>query len=318
MRSFPVVDGHSDTLLQLMHYFGENPGPKLEWERAVITPDALKEGGVAVQFFAVCTACLVDKDLAAASDAMIGVYDRIVKERADRFQAVRSLEDIKAARESGKVAALLAMEGLEPAGGTLEGIRQLYDRGVRAAALTWSHANPFADGIDEDSGRGVTPLGVEAIAEMERLGMLLDVSHLSVPAFWKAAESVTKPFVATHSNARKLCGHKRNLDDEQLREVARHGGMTGINFFSNFLVNEGLAKMSDVVAHIDYIAGLIGPQHVGIGTDYDGCSPLPEGCVGPRCYPRLAEELLKMNYSESIVFDIFAGNWLRVLEQTVR
>jgi len=313
---FPVADVHNDTLLQFMQGFEGNACPALDWSACAITPQRLLEGGVAMSCFAICQGCLPHLDPVWMADRMIEMYHKMVRE-TPAFLPVFTYADVERALLEGKVAAVLAMEGME-ACVNAAGVQTMYDKGVRIASLAWNRATVFADGMEGNLGRGVTAEGKKAIGEMERLGMVLDVSHLTPQAFWDVVEIAQKPFLATHSNAKKLCGHGRNLDDSQLVALARAGGVAGVNFYTSFLVDEGAASEADLLAHIDYISGHVGSQHVGIGTDYDGCGSLPQGCEDPRCFPRLAESLLRLGYAEDDVRGIMGGNNIRVCKAVWR
>ena len=154
---------------------------------------------------------------------------------------------------------------------------------------------------------------------MERLGMVVDVSHLSNKGFWDVMEIAKKPIVASHSNALALCSHPRNLSDDQLKALKKNGGVTGINFCASFLENNSNATLDDIVRHIEYINGLIGEGHVGFGSDYDGVdNNLPKGGENPSCFDAIAERLLKLNYSEKSVSDICHGNFLRVFKEVLK
>lgn len=227
LRNLRIVDAHCDTLWaapkQRRDFTKRSVHGHLDIPR-------LQEAGVALQFFALFS------DPAHGSHG----YTRKALQMIDLFyQAVNKTEafwpllwrdQIERIRAGDGVAGLLAIEGGEALGGSVEILRCFYRLGVRSVGLTWNGRNELADGqLETGTGGGLTRAGVKIVAEMERLGMLIDVSHLSDPGFWHLLEVTTAPVIASHSNARSQCNHLRNLTDEQIRALARRGGFIGIN-----------------------------------------------------------------------------------------
>lgn len=212
------------------------------------------------------------------------------------------------------ISAFLSLEGGEPID-SLETLRMLYRLGVRCAALTWNHSNHIAAGVlEQDAARGLTAFGKTVVAEMERLGMLVDVSHLNERSFWDIAALAKKPFIASHSNARALCGHPRNLTDAQFLHVVKTGGCVGINLYPLFLSDSGRADIAAVVAHIEHFMALGGGENIGIGADFDGVDALPEEICGVQDVGRIFDALLQRGYSEEAVWKIAYKNFERVLQ----
>ncbi|MEI7745098.1 MAG: membrane dipeptidase, partial [Chloroflexota bacterium] len=175
---------------------------------------------------------------------------------------------IRAAIDAGKIAFVLAFEGLEPVGSSLEVLDTFFRLGVRIASLTWNRRTMFADGIGERAtGGGLTTLGVEAVAEMERLGMIVDVSHLADAGFDHLASVATRPFIASHSSCRALNAHPRNLDDARIRVLAERGGFLALNGFGGFLAERD-ATIADYVDHVAHAVSVAGADHVGLGLDF--------------------------------------------------
>lgn len=202
-----------------------------------------------------------------------------------------------------KAATLLAIEEGGAIDGSLEALRCLYELGVRAMTLTWSNRNDIADGINEEAtGSGLTLFGKQVVAEMNRLGMLVDVSHISTAGFWSVIETSTKPIIATHSNAKSLCSHPRNLNDEQIKALAQNGGLAGITFAGQFLEEDWRnACIESVYKHIDYMLNLIGnDDHIGFGSDFDGISHPPYNIQGVQDYKPLIEYLSRYYGNETI------------------
>lgn len=218
-----------------------------------------------------------------------------------------------------KAATLLAIEEGGAIDGSLEALRCLYELGVRAMTLTWSNRNDIADGINEEAtGSGLTLFGKQVVAEMNRLGMLVDVSHISTAGFWSVIETSTKPVIATHSNAKSLCSHPRNLNDEQIKALAQNGGLAGITFAGQFLEEDWRnACIESVYKHIDYMLNLIGnDDHIGFGSDFDGISHPPYNIQGVQDYKPLIEYLSKY-YSDETINKITHQNVINLLQKVL-
>lgn len=219
-----------------------------------------------------------------------------------------------------KAATLLAIEEGGAIDGSLEALRMLYELGVRAITLTWSNRNDIADGVNEEcSGGGLTTFGRQVVAEMNRLGMLVDVSHIATAGFWDVIETSTKPIIATHSNAKTLCSHPRNLNDDQIKAINANDGLIGITFAGQFLEEDyNNACIDSVYRHIDYMLNLLGnDDHVGFGSDFDGISHPPYNIHGVQDYKPLVEYLQSKNYSDSTIEKITHKNVLNLLSKVL-
>jgi membrane dipeptidase len=184
--------------------------------------------------------------------------------------------------------------------------------------LTWNYRNQIADGVaDAITGGGLTPFGKNVVTEMNRLGMMVDVSHLSETGFWDVIGISAAPIIASHSNAKKICNHRRNLTDEQLLALMKNGGVTGINLCPDFICSDTKASMKHVIEHIEYIVALTGEDTIGLGADYDGIDATPEGLEGVQCINNLLNELLRLNYSETLVNKLAGQNFLRVIKRVL-
>lgn len=255
------------------------------------------------------TLCLLDK------------YNQEIKklhENGIDVLQVRTAEDAGNVLKH-KAATLLAIEEGGAIDGSLEALRCLYELGVRAMTLTWSNRNDIADGINEEAtGSGLTLFGKQVVAEMNRLGMLVDVSHISTAGFWSVMETSTKPIIATHSNAKSLCSHPRNLNDEQIKALAQNGGLAGITFAGQFLEEDWRnACIESVYKHIDYMLNLIGnDDHIGFGSDFDGISHPPYNIQGVQDYKPLIEYLSKY-YSDETINKITHQNVINLLQKVL-
>jgi membrane dipeptidase len=285
------------------------------------------EAGVSGQFFA----CYVEPQFIPyqALERTLQLADQFYG-AADSFPElmIRATgpDGIWKAHREGKVAGILTVEGGEALQGSLAVLRALYRLGVRALTLTWNFRNALADGVDETrTGGGLSNFGVEVVREMGRLGMLVDVSHLTEAGFWQVMEEARGPVVATHSNARAVCDHRRNLTDEQLKALAAKGGVTGLNAAPGFVTKDAYktgpdgrlikATISALLDHADHIIGLVGPDHVGLGLDLDGISRTPEDFEDVTCLPLLTQGLFERGHSAETVRAILGGNFLRAMDE---
>ena len=311
-----IVDAHCDTLWAAPR---EKRALHERSERGHLDLPRLQEAGVYIQFFAVFS----DPSHAAAgftADAL-GMIETFYESAEASRGSLRPLlwrDDLDGAPQAGQVFGLLSLEGGEPLHGRVDVLRSFFRLGIRAMGLTWNHRNELADGqLESESGGGLTRRGRAVVREMERLGMVIDCSHLSDAGFWDLMSQTTGPVIASHSNARALCPHPRNLTDEQIAAIGERGGVIGINFFPPFLRRDEDASIADVIRHVEYIAGRVGVQAVCLGSDYDGISRTPVGLEDCTKLPALAEELLRLGYSEDDVRAIMGGNMVRLLKHVL-
>ncbi len=261
----PIADAHNDLLLACMH----------RRERGVADPfgddwlPGLRAGGVVFQVLPIFTEeQFVGEAALRRTLEIIALAHEIADVHRADVAIVEHGSDIDSVIDSGRIALLLALEGAEPIGSSLSMFETMFRLGVRLASLTWNRRTMLADGTAETgTGGRLSSLGMEAVAEMDRLQMVLDVSHLSDAGLQHVTELSAAPFVATHSSCRALCRHPRNLTDEQIRSVASSGGFVGINAFGAF-VSETTPTLEGFVDHIAHAARLAGDEHVGIGADF--------------------------------------------------
>lgn len=258
-----------------------------------------------------------------------------VEDNAGDIEIARSLADIKRINQQGKIAVVVALEGAEPAGADLSTLRLLYRLGLRIASLTHARRTLFGDGNFENETRGgLSHIGRKAVKEMNRLGIIVDVTHASDQTAWDILETSTKPVIASHSNARAVQHHERNLTDDMIRAIARTGGVVGVVAVPSF-VTDGEPTITRWVDHLEHIVSLVGIEHVGVGADFFhygwsvGAAPgIAEidwglmsasvrtefaGMLTPRDLPALTAELLKRGFSEGDLSKIYRGNYFRVM-----
>lgn len=304
-------DCHCDTLgvFDDADFFGNGELSNISYKR-------LRQGNVGLQTFAVCVPDADGKRSYERGMGLISAYKRMTS--YEGILSITGRSSLTQCTDRHVLGALLALEGCDMLGGEPDGIYELYNMGVRMLSLTWNNSNPFSGGISENK-EGLSDKGKELLKICEEIGILVDTSHISQRGFWDIAERATRPFVATHSNAKHICKNKRNLDNGQLLEIRDSGGCVGINFYPPFLNDSGSASADDVIRHIEYMAGLIGTRHVAIGSDFDGVdNNLPRGICGPQDLCKIAEALLRLNYTEEDTEDICGKNLIRVLNDVLK
>lgn len=296
---YKVCDAHCDTLSHLVS------GGTLE--NATITPERLAAGGVSLQVFA----------LFATYGRGIEPYEkaRRMLSAAGEFPVPVLTGALPAALPDAPTG-VFSIEGGEILQGSLERFAE-FDAAarVRMIALTWNFENEIGHPAKNGPEGGLKPFGLSLVREMNRKGVLCDVSHLNEAGFWNVIEHSTLPPVASHSNARALCEHTRNLTEAQIRAVIEKKGYIGVNFYSAFLANGRAATLEDVYRHVDAILQLGGEDVVGFGSDFDGIDAWPEGLANPADFPALLDFLAaRGGYAPEVLEKIAGGNLFRVLK----
>jgi membrane dipeptidase len=304
-----IVDTHNDVLNAI-----EGQGREFAVRSEVGHSDLPRflESGMRLEFFSCFLPPEYKPERALAQQlAIVDRFWRVVGDDREHFRPVLSRADVLALDRDPRIGALISLEGAE-AIVSLAALRMFFRLGVRCIALTWNERNHLADGVGvEDGGGGLTELGLAVVAEMQRLGILFDVSHLHRRGFWHYVEHSEGPFIASHSNASAVFEHRRNLDDEQIRAIAARGGSIGLNFHPGF-VRDG-ATVEDVVDHAVHIFDLVGDEHVHIGSDYDGIEQTPTGLEDVTRLGALADALVRRGYGEDTVRRVMGENMRRIL-----
>lgn len=296
---YKVCDAHCDTLSHLVS------GGTLE--NATVTPERLAAGGVSLQVFA----------LFATYGRGIEPYEkaRRMLSAAGEFPVPVLTGALPAALPDAPTG-VFSIEGGEILQGSLERFAE-FDAAarVRMIALTWNFENEIGHPAKNGPEGGLKPFGLSLVREMNRKGVLCDVSHLNEAGFWDVIEHSTLPPVASHSNARALCEHTRNLTGAQIRAVIEKKGYIGVNFYSAFLAGGRAATLEDVYRHVDAILQLGGEDVVGFGSDFDGIDAWPEGLANPADFPALLDFLAaRGGYAPEVLEKIAGGNLFRVLK----
>ncbi len=284
----------------------------------------LRAGGAGAVFFvAYVSAAYVGaaRGSARAHQVIDTIRNDIVGRNAKDFVLATTADQIEAARKQGKIAALIGLEGGHAIENNLGLLRAFHQRGVRYMTLTHSNTNGWADssGDINDAAithhNGLTDFGKDVVREMNKLGMMVDISHVSDKTFFDALAVSQAPIIASHSSCRALANAPRNMTDQMIQDLAKKGGVVQVNFYCNFLTNAKPphATLTDVVAHIDHIRQIAGIGAIGIGSDFDGIDCAPEGLEDVSKFPNLTRALLERGYSAEDIRKIYGGNLLRVM-----
>ncbi|MBD2870661.1 dipeptidase [Paenibacillus arenilitoris] len=306
-----IVDFHCDVLCKLLlddklTFHGGKPGT------LDVTYERLKSAGVALQTFAVYIPASMNGRLEPILESLDRFHQSVLS--CEDMRWVRTSADLESCLNDGKIGALLSLEGVDGLQGNLSLLRIMHQLGIRAAGLTWNHANWAADGAMEARGAGLTAKGRAFVEECNHLGILVDVSHLSERAFWDVAELSTKPIIASHSNSRSVCDHPRNLTDEQIKRIIAMRGLIGITYVPWFVSKEENVTVDDILIHIERICELGGAEQVMLGSDFDGIDRYVTELTHPAEVWRLREAVLR-RYSASVADRLMSGNALRFLSR---
>jgi membrane dipeptidase len=356
-ESSPVIDGHNDLPWELHEKWGSDPkhADLRSLQKEFHTDLArMKQGGVGAQFWSAWVAYDATRSTLPDFLAQIDLIHRLVAAYPDELAMAATARDVERIRETGRIACLIGVEGGHAIDGSLANLRLFHELGVRYMTLTHTETISWADSsTDEAKHDGLTPFGEEVVREMNRLGMLVDLSHVSDATMRDALRVSAAPVICSHSSAKAIADHPRNVSDELLAAIGAQGGVVMVNFFPGFVVpssaavlreglvfkreqmgkgltGEALSKamdewrakhplergtVRDVCDHVDHVAHLAGFEHVGLGSDFDGIPVAPAGLEDVSCYPAISAELLARGWSEGNLKLLLGGNVLRVLRQ---
>ncbi|HWX56707.1 MAG TPA: dipeptidase [Verrucomicrobiae bacterium] len=364
-----IIDTHADTP---QRFLDENfdLGQDTPVSAGHIDLGKIKQGNLGAEFFSIW----VEPDFRGhyarrTLDLIDSVYQQAAR-HPDQMTMAFTADDIARAHEHHKFAALMGIEGGHSIENDIRLLREFYRLGVRYMTLTWSNTNEWADSSgDSDNATvrhhgGLTPFGKDVVREMNRLGMMIDISHVSDDTFYQAVETSRAPVIASHSSSRALTNHPRNMTDDMLRAVARNDGVVMVNFYSAFVDQDYLKASSDpakvterdaaveafktqhahadgspvtydeyaplekkwaaqfprpplrsLMDHIDHIAKVAGIDHVGLGSDFDGVTSLPQGIDSVADLPRITQALYDLGYNREQIQKVLGGNLLRVMRK---
>lgn len=364
-----VVDTHNDVLQRVME--GEDISVRTTKGHSDLV--RWKEGGLDIQMFSVWVPPEKIPHSYEYADAMIDSLESLAKRNPNTMGIARNSSEIESLLKKNKFVAMMGMEGAHPIEDStidekleMQKLQHFYERGVRYITLTWNNSVSWAssasfetDTANRNARKGLTEFGKQIVRKMNELGIMVDISHVGEQTFWDVMKTTSKPVIASHSSIYNICPHRRNLKDEQLKAVAKNGGVVFINFNPGFIDSSYARKeklirdnhqkeidelkknftgnqfelnkktsellhdeyekirppLSLLIDHIDYAAKLIGAEHVGIGSDFDGINAVPQEMDDVTFLPNITRELLKRGYSEDDVKKILGGNFLRVLKE---
>ena len=320
-KQVPLVDGHNDYPWALRQNNVERdlnkldirmPQPKLHTDIP-----RLRAGGVGGQFWSVYVpANMAGPAAVRATFEQIDVVHRMVRKYPDTFELALTAADVERIFKAGRIASLIGMEGGHSIDNSLAVLRMFYGAGARYMTLTHSANIRWADsGTDKPNVSGLSRFGEEVVREMNRLGMLVDLSHTSADAMHDAIRVSEAPVIFSHSDARALNDHGRNVPDDVLQVLPRNGGVVMVTFVPGFLTRAGKATLADVANHMDHVRKVAGPDHVGIGSDFDGIETVPVGLEDVSKYPALTAELLRRGWPEGDIRKALGANVLRVMRR---
>jgi len=314
-KNFLIVDAHEDIAFHLNYFKRDFANPSTP---CMITLPWLKEGNVRLVFNTIFVHPKQKPENTVQSALeQLSKYEEIYKQFTEDVYQVKTAEDLSKFGQNSRIGFLTLMEGADPIE-EVDKLYEFYDRGVRVIGLAWNDKNQYASGNDTEDG--LSEEGVRLINKMNDLGITLDLSHLNEKCFWEAVELTSLIPIATHSNARAITDHPRNLRDEQLRAISERDGVIGIVLYNYFLkIGDKTPTLEEVFSHADYMVNLCGEDHVGIGSDMDGAriEDFPEGLKTIADLPKIAEFFVRKGYSEDRVKKIMSGNFLRVLKSNL-
>lgn len=358
-----VVDTHNDVVQRILN--GEDISGRTNHGHSDLP--RFKEGGVDVQMFSMWVPpTRLSRPYFDQANEQIDSIESFVNRNAEQVGFARTSNDIEKFVKEGKFAAMLGLEGGHPIEDDLKNVELFYKRGVRYMTLTWNNSTSWATSASDETNRettlvhkGLTAFGRKVVRTMNKLGMMVDISHVGEQTFWDVIRITKKPVIASHSSAWSLCPHRRNLNDRQLMSIKKNGGIVFINFNPGFIDSSYQGKESAMLSankalvdslektvkgdefirgiyvaelmaeqyksirpslqalmdHFDYVAKLIGVDHVGIGSDFDGIHVTPLDMDDVTYLPNITRELFKRGYSERDIKKVLGGNFLRVLKE---
>jgi membrane dipeptidase len=358
LRRFPLIDGHNDLAWELREAGHADPAqPDLTQPVGFTQTDLrrLRRGGVGAQFWSVYVPASLQGEAAVVTTLeQVDFVRRMIRAYPGVLELARTAADIERINAAGKIASLIGAEGGHSIGGSLGVLRVLHGIGVRYLTLTHSASVPWAgSATGEPVAGGLTAFGRLVVAEMQRIGMLVDLSHVAPATMAAALDAAEAPVIFSHSSARALCEHPRNVPDEILARLPAAGAVCMVTFVPAFVSQEvrdwerelleemerqrldpwdrparataraawaaarpaPRATVAQVADHIDHVRQVAGVDHVGIGGDFDGTGELPDGLADVSCYPALFAELLERGWSEADCAQLARGNVLRVLRE---
>jgi membrane dipeptidase len=321
LSTTPLIDGHNDLPWAIRN--ADVPRDVAAYDLRTTTPGhtdlaRLKAGMVGAQFWSVYIPLnAVDEGAAKVQLEQIDIANRIFDLYPDAFEPAYTASDVERAFGAGRIGSLMGMEGGHAIENSLGALRAFFQAGVRYMTLTHSDNTDWADSATGlPTHDGLTRFGVEVVREMNRMGMLVDLSHVAPTTMHDALDVVEAPVIFSHSSAKAVTDHPRNVPDDVLRRMPDNGGVVMVTFVPSFVSDDGNATLADVADHIDHVKAVAGVEHVGIGSDYDGITSVPVGLEDVSTFPALFAELSRRGWTEDELRLLAGENLLRVMRES--
>lgn len=300
---YKIIDTHCDTASELL-----DQRKTFENFDGMINLSMMKEYKSYIQIFA----AWISKESQNPKQRAVVILDKAKEEiKKNNINLILSCEDLENTINTNSLGGILAIEDARALCGSLSAVRFFYDYGVRALTLAWNDDNEVTAGVaNEEKSAGLTDFGVEVVQEMNRLGMIVDVSHITEKGFWDVLSVSKKPVMASHSNCYSVCKHRRNLKDEQIKALIKNGGIMGINIYPPFLENDPeKANIKSVIRHIDHALSLGAYDNICLGSDFDGIDTTTVDITDASCYVKLIDAM-KEQYSDELIDKITHKNFI--------
>ncbi len=313
-----LVDMHCDTISALQKKREQGEKAQLRQNDLHVDLIRMKKSGYLVQNFALFVQKEKCRNPWICVQNLLTLYEEEMKKNQEIIGKVLQFKDIEDNQKAGKMSAMLTVEEGAVCQGEIAKLLTLYEQGVRMMTLTWNFPNEIGY-PSKEADKGLTEKGREFVCKMQDIGMIIDVSHLSDRGFYDVLDMTKKPFAASHSNARSICNHTRNMTDEMIRALAERGGVLGLNFYPDFLLQVPLRKknpgtIADIVKHAEHIVRVGGEECLGLGSDFDGIDGHGE-LTGVQDMEKLSDALIKHHFTPSQVDKILWKNVLRLYQE---
>lgn len=304
-----IVDGHCDTIQLALDKNLDLSDKSLSFNLA----GALDNTPI-IQMMAAFVNPSYKNSFKRACD-IISYFEKQINKYPQNLIQIRKSEDIEKVKKENKIGCLLTIENGSAIEDSIENINYFYKKGVKVMSVTWNEDNLLGCGAHTKNDNGLTEFGKRYIKELNKKKIIVDVSHSSEKTFWDVIDTSVEPIVATHSCCYTLCAHPRNLKDEQIKAIAKKGGIIGVCYCREFLSNNKIAGTREIVEHIAYIANLVGIDYVGLGSDFDGLEEknIPNNLRNIGQINNLIKELEKVGFSKQEIYKIIGENWLAKL-----
>lgn len=310
-----LIDLHNDILERLVNDTSYHLKHRHNYNHTDIP--RLQDGGVDVQFFSVWVSPTQYTNYFQQAQVMLNIFNSELSQNTNTIAQATNWNEADSLIQQNKIAAIIGVEGGHHIENSIDKLTSLYNSGMRYMTITWNNSTDWAISAQDSRSTtvGLSDFGRQVIRAMDSLGIIIDVSHTGIKTIQDILQVTQNPIIATHSGARALRNHYRNLYDWQIQDIANSGGVIGIVFYPYFLNGTSNASINDVIAHIDYIKNLVGIDYVAIGSDFDGIEVVPLGLEDTSKFPNLTEALFERGYSREDIDKILYKNFKRVFEQ---